>query len=154
MGKSYRERVADDSDPLRGLLEAARSWRVPPTVFIQQRTVNTAEWTEDDTLLALALEDYEAGLCPGGRHQLSETTKDEHADAYRPGERVRCHYCVAAAKLQEVQSKDEDSVGLLVPIVLDAEVVKRNLLPVPAMPTPEELQQRQAADDERRRQAS
>ena len=134
MGKSYRERVADDSDPLRGLLEAARSWRVPPTVFIQQRTVNTAEWTEDDTLLALALEDYEAGLCPGGRHQLSETSKDEHADAYRPGKQVVCHYCVASSMLSEVLAKDENSAGKLIPLVLDADVVARNLLPVPPLP--------------------
>jgi hypothetical protein len=107
---------------------------VPPTVFIGERTVNTAEWTFQDTRLALALEDYEAGLCPGGDHVLAETSKDEHADAYRPGPRVRCHKCKARALLDEVLGKEEDAAGVLAPIVLDLDVVELNKKPVPPLP--------------------
>lgn len=136
MGKTYAERVADSSDPLRPLLEAARKWRVPPTVFIRKRTVNSGEWTDEDTLLALALEDYEAGLCPGGPHVLAETSKPEHADAYRPDteKQVQCHHCKASALLQDVMSKEEDTAGVMVPLMLDPDVVALNLLPVPPLP--------------------
>jgi hypothetical protein len=133
---SYEERVADDRDPLRGLLEAARRWRVPPTVFIRKRTVNSAEWTDDDTMLALALENYESGLCPGGPHVLAETSKPEHADAYRPdtAKRLRCHHCKASALLAEVTANEEDTAGVMVPLMLDPDVVALNLLPVPPLP--------------------
>jgi hypothetical protein len=116
------------------MLQAARRWQIPPTVFLQVRTVNSRDWTEADTVYAMALEDYEAGLCPGGNHPLAETTLPEHADAYRPGERIRCHYCKAQALVEEVAGKDEDGAGVLIPIVLDPEVVARNRLPVPPLP--------------------
>ena len=137
----YARRVADPDDPLRTLLEAARRWGVPPTVFLRKRTVNSREWTDEDTVLALALEDHEAGYCPGGRHVLAETSKPEHADAYRPAgedDQIRCHYCKAQAALSDVMAKKEDTAGLFIPLVLDADVVERNLLPVP--PLPPELQ--------------
>jgi hypothetical protein len=128
------KRVADPDDPLRSLLQAARRWQIPPTVFLWVRTVNSREWTDQDTVYAMALEDYEAGLCPGCNHPLDETTKPEHADAYRPGERMRCHYCKAQALIAEVAEKDEDSAGVLVPVVLDPDVVAQNLKPVPPLP--------------------
>lgn len=103
-------------------------------MFLRRRTINSGEWTYEDTALAMALEEYEAGLCPGGNHPLAETTLPEHADAYRPGERVRCHYCTANALLAEVLAKDEKSAGVLVPIVLDPDVVALNRLPVPPLP--------------------
>jgi hypothetical protein len=104
-------------------------------VFLGERTVDTAGWTERDSVYAMALEDYEAGLCPGGNHPLAETTRPEHADAYRPGERIRCHYCKAQALVAEVAEKNrEDVAGVLTPIVLDPEVVALNLRPVPPLP--------------------
>ena len=140
---SYAERIADNNDPLRVLLQVARKWGVPPSVFIRQRTVNSTEWTDEDTRLALALDDYEAGLCPGGNHVLAETSRPEHADAYRPAhpphEWTRCHYCTASAALSEVIAKQTRPEGLSVPLVLDPEIVARNRLPVP--PLPPELRQ-------------
>ncbi len=130
----YAERIIDPDDPLRFLLQAARRWQVPPTVFLRKRTVHSGEWTDEDTSLAMLLEDYEAGLCPGGPHPLAETTKPEHADAYRPGEPVRCHYCRAQALVAEVAEKDESGAGLLIPLVLDPDVVALNLLPIPPLP--------------------
>jgi hypothetical protein len=131
----FAERVADPDDPLRTLLQAAKAWRVPPTVFLGERTVTTDQWTGRDTVYAMALEDYEAGLCPGGNHPLAETTLPEHADAYRPGERIRCHYCKAQALIAEVAEKNQENMaGVLIPIVLDADVVALNRLPVPPLP--------------------
>jgi hypothetical protein len=80
------ERLADPADPLRVLLQAARSWRVPPTVFLRQRTVNSTDWTDQDTSYALALEDYEAGLCPGCNHPLAETSQAGPRRRLPPGE--------------------------------------------------------------------
>ncbi len=131
---TYAERVADDTDPLRPLLRAAKAWQVPPTVFIRKRTVNTAEWTDDDTALAMVLEDYEAGLCPGGNHPLAETSAPEHADAYRPAPPIRCHYCTAQASMAEVAQKQERTAGLLFPLILDPDVVELNRQPVPPLP--------------------
>jgi hypothetical protein len=108
---------------------------VPPTVFLRKRIVNSTEWTDEDTSLAMALEDYEAGLCPGGPHPLAETTRPEHADAYRPGERILCHYCKAQALVAEVAEKQQESqAGVLTPLVLDADVVELNRRPVPPLP--------------------
>lgn len=107
---------------------------MPPTVFVRKRTVDSTGWTDEDTALAMALEDYEAGLCPGGNHPLAETTLPEHRDAYRPGERTRCHYCTARALLDEVLEKEDGAAGVLVPLVLDPEVVALNKLPAPPLP--------------------
>lgn len=131
---SLAERVGDDGDPLRSLLRAARTWRVPPTVFLLERTVETTQWRERDSVYAMALEDYEAGLCPGGNHPLAETTRPEHQDAYLPAERIRCHYCTAQAMVAEVMEKEDHPAGLMVPLVLDAEVVALNRQPVPPLP--------------------
>lgn len=133
------ERVADDEDPLRAHLRAAKAWRVPPSVFLRFRTVNTAEWTEQDTHLAMALEYYEA-QCDDRGHYLPETTKAEHEDAYRPDRQGQqtCHKCRAEDLLGEVLGKEAErgvrTAGLMVPIVLDPEVVARNRLPVPPLP--------------------
>jgi hypothetical protein len=147
--------LADDADSLRALLRAARQWRVAPTVFLGQRkTVTTYEydaagrivrattidWTQADTDLAWALDQYEAGLCPGGEHVLAETSKPEHQDAYRlNGPPIRCHYCTAKALAGEVAEKQENPAGLLFGFKLDADVVELNRQPVP--PLPPELQQ-------------
>lgn len=116
------------------MLEAARRWQVPPTVFLGQRTVRTAEWTFEDSQLAMALENFEASLCPGGDHVLAETSRPEHEDAYRPGEKTRCYYCKAMATVSAVMSKDEDSAGKMTSLVLDPDVVELNRQPVPPLP--------------------
>jgi hypothetical protein len=131
-GKTLAERLADDGDPLRSRLQAARTWHIPPTVILGERTVHTTEWTSRDVELLLALEDYEAGYCPGGPHPLAETALPEHDDAYRPGEPIICHYCRAQAAL--AAEKDEHSAGKLVPIVLNLDVVALNKLPKPPLP--------------------
>jgi hypothetical protein len=151
MAEDYSARLADDADPLRALLRAARQWRVAPTVFLGQRkTVTTYEydqagrivratttdWTQADTDLVWALDQYEAGLCPGGDHHLDVTSKPEHEDAYRLHERFRCHYCKARAVAAEAE---EDQAGLVTTFRLDPEVVAKNREPVP--PLPVELQQ-------------
>jgi hypothetical protein len=128
------ERIADNGDPLRFLLRAARSWRVPPTVFLGERTVDASGWTRVDTSYALALEDYEAGLCPGGNHPLAETSKPEHEDAYRPDPPIRCHYCVAQAVTAKAQEGKEDTAGQYFSFHLDPEVVELNRQPVPPLP--------------------
>lgn len=126
------ERVAQNANGLRSDLEAAREWGVHPTVFLRERTIE-GPWTDRDTLYARLLKHYESGMCPGGSHVLAETSRPEHADAYRPGERIQCHYCKAVALQAEVDAKKEEA-GWLVPFVLDADVVARNLLPVPPLP--------------------
>lgn len=130
----YAARLADDTDPLRRLLRAARSWRVAPTVFLGRIRPGT-DWLPEDTELALALEEYEAGLCPGCQQPLEETSKPEHSDAYRPEEPIRCHYCTAQALVSEMAEKQhERTAGLLFPLTLNPDVVELNLLPVPPLP--------------------
>jgi hypothetical protein len=133
----YAERVADDKDPLRAQLQAARTMRIPPTIFLRKRTNESPWWTDEDTSLIMALESYE-DRCDGRGHYLPETTKPEHADAYRPGAPFTCHKCRAEDLLAEVADKDaekgRDTAGVLVPIVLDPDVVKLNLKPVPPLP--------------------
>jgi hypothetical protein len=131
---SLAERIADNGDPLRFLLRAARSWRVPPTVFLGERTVDASGWTRVDTTYALALEDYEAGLCPGGDHVLAETSKPEHEDAWRPNPPTRCHYCTARAVVAKADKAQENTAGLYYSFGLNQEVVELNLQPVPPLP--------------------
>ena len=114
------------------LLRAARAWRVAPTVFLGHRTVATAEWTPADTELALELEDYEAGLCPGCNQPLAETTQPDRVDAYRPDLPIRCHYCTAQAVVSSVDHARPE--GLLFPLILDADLVELNRQPVPPLP--------------------
>lgn len=134
---SYAERVADPDDSLRHRLQAARSVRIPPTIFMRRRTVETPWWTDEDTSLTMALANYEA-QCDDRGHYLPETTKPEHADAYRPGEPIHCHKCRAESLFAEVTEKaaerGENSAGVMVPLVLDPDVVALNKLPVPPLP--------------------
>jgi hypothetical protein len=98
--------------------------------------VRAVDWTAEDAELALALEDYEAGLCPGCQQPLDETSKPEHKDAYRPAPPIRCHYCTAQALISETAEKQHERfAGLLFPIVLDADVVELNRQPVPPPPS-------------------
>lgn len=120
---------------------------IPPTIYLRDRKVESPWWTDRDTQMMRALAYYEAGLCPGGNHVLAETSRPEHEDAYRPGEKIRCFYCKALAAVSEVQAKDEDSAGVLTVLELDPALVNLNLQPAPPPPTAEQLQERQAAED-------
>src|SRR5690349_8985560 len=129
------ERVSENGS-LRFRLRAARKWHVPPTVVLEERTVNTTEWTPRDVQYLLALEVYEESLCPGGDHVLAETSQAKYQDAFLPDREneVRCHKCKGQHLLQDVLAKEDDAAGLFVPLRLDLDVVERNQQPVPPLP--------------------
>lgn len=133
-------------DPtLRAVVKAARAWGVSPSRFLGSRP-ETPEWTDQDRELALALDEYEAGLCPGCQQPLDETSDPEHSDAYRPQEPIRCHYCKMQALVSETASKQhENTAGLYFPLRLDPDVVELNRQPVP--PLPPELQGQSDGDE-------
>jgi len=126
----------------------AKQWRIPPTVLLGRKVVTTYchdaasrqvraetdEWTRQDVDMMFALDAWEAGLCPGGNHQLAETSKPEHQDAYRPTQPIRCHYCTAQAVHGEVVAKQENTAGLLFGYELNRDVVELNRQPVPPLP--------------------
>lgn len=56
------------------------------------------EWDHESRAHALALTDYEAGLCPGGNHLLSETTDPLMEGRYVPDGAIECWYCIAVAQ--------------------------------------------------------
>lgn len=130
----------DPANPAhRAVIQAARSWGVPPSVFMGEGsgTVTTYEydvsgrlvravsapptWSADDQDAALDLLAYEANLCPGCRHPLDETTRPEHEYAYRAEEAIRCHRCTASQRAGEHYGANEYSSALFIPIVLRAE---------------------------------
>lgn len=90
----------------------ARSYGVPLSVF--------RSWFPDDQAAALALDDWEADLCPGCRQPLAETTKPENEDAYRAGDAIRCHHCTASAQASERYADTAQASALLIPVVLRA----------------------------------
>jgi predicted RNA-binding Zn-ribbon protein involved in translation (DUF1610 family) len=110
--EDYAARLKDPQDPLLRILRAAKSWGgQPPTRFLlvppppkvttyqhdsAGRVVRaeTVEWTSRDVELALALEEYEAALCPGCGGDLDETIKRENEFRYT-AESDLCHRCVA-----------------------------------------------------------
>lgn len=81
-------------------------------------TTVEAEWDADGRGLALALTEYEAGLCPGCRHPLTETTAAANEERYVAELPVRCHRCTATDQVS-ARYQDSPSPGaLLVPIRL------------------------------------
>lgn len=100
------ERVADPKDPLRIDLRTAREWRIPPTVFLGDRTVGPP-WTDQDTAYARALAVYEASLCPGCAHDLDETTDPRNQDRYTWGKPTRCFRCQARGYAHSSIDSDE-----------------------------------------------
>lgn len=99
-----------DDPQLRALVELARSWGVPPSVFAGRPLVTrflyedetgrltSSEqelWTDDDRKLADELAEYEAGLCSGCRQPLEQTTDPGNEDAYWWSSAIRCHRCTA-----------------------------------------------------------
>ena len=141
-----------DDPTLRAVVKAARAWGVSPSRFMGARrivtyeydspsgrllaAVETPEWTEEDRELAFALEEHEAGLCPGGDHVLAETSKPEYQDAFLPDKdsEVRCHECTGQALVAEILDKRERSAGLMMRLKVDPDVVERNKQPVPPLP--------------------
>lgn len=74
------------------------------------------EWDEDSRGLALALCEYEAGLCPGCRNPLAETTDPRHEDRYFTAEAVRCHRCTATDQASRRYEGSPSPAALLVPV--------------------------------------
>lgn len=69
-------------------------------------TTGEPEWTEDDQVHALALTAYEAGLCPGCKRSLAQTTDPLMEGRYAYDGFVECFYCLALAKGADSVSKD------------------------------------------------
>jgi hypothetical protein len=131
----YAARLADPTDPLLPVLRAARAWGRPFSVFVGGPVVTTyahdaggrlvrsetVEWTADDTQMAVALETYEASLCPGCGESAAETTDIRH-DANYDGEdaapyeelsRVICHRCLArSTAAQAHEGSDYEGAAL------------------------------------------
>lgn len=81
-------------------------------------TTVEAEWDEQSRGYALALGDYEAGLCPGCRHPLAETTDARHEDRYIPGVAIRCHMCTARGQASQRYAESPTAGALLIPVEL------------------------------------
>lgn len=126
------DRVRDDP-ALRAALETARAWGVSPRRFFGEdpavrleplgpgwRVVADPEWNDEDRALALALTGYEAGLCPGCRHPLEETTDPDNEFRYKAQTPVRCHRCTASSVASEAiqNSNYYHPDALLLPIEL------------------------------------
>lgn len=109
LSEDYAAQIADDKDPLRQILRAARAWGVSPSVFMGAPVVTTyqhdaanrmvraetQQWTAADMEMAAALQAYEAQDCPGCGGQLSETTAAENETRYRTKVSALCHRCVS-----------------------------------------------------------
>ena len=103
----YLERVA--SDPaMRRALQAARSWGVRPSEFMGDPVVTVnhldpggrvvrserAGWSREDLEWALALDAYEARLCPRG-HDTTVSMEKAHTWDWRAPAIGACHACHA-----------------------------------------------------------
>lgn len=121
----------------RAILETARAWGVSPSQFMgeRRRTVTTydldpagrtvrsvseedPEWTEDDIRGALALRNYETGLCPGCRQPLDETANPANEFAYEALPPIRCHRCTKRENASEGYRDSPNSSALFIPIEL------------------------------------
>jgi hypothetical protein len=124
----------DVDDPRhRAVLQAARSWGVSPSMFLGEprslRTINTdgttttttvaPEWTEADRDAAMALVEWEAGLCPSCAHPLAETAAAENEYAYEAaGPPIRCHRCTAADVAMKPHEDKPATHALFIPMRL------------------------------------
>lgn len=76
------------------------------------------EWDEESRGMALALAEYEAGLCPSCRHPLAETTDIRHEDRYVAEPAVRCHRCTATEQASKTYEGSPSPGALLIPVAL------------------------------------
>ena len=69
-------------------LRSAQKWGVPPLTMFWRAG---AEWSDEDRLLAMALDLHERDLCPGGcGHYLDQTSEE---DGYHVAHSLVCDAC-------------------------------------------------------------
>lgn len=127
-----------EHDPVtRAEIMAARAWGVSWSRFSGQEpisvttyhyddaghligaaTVREPEWTDQDREAAIALQEYEAGLCPGCQEPMSETTDPANEGRYRTDLPIRCHRCTMAEIARDVHQDKPQASALFVPIRL------------------------------------
>lgn len=125
--------LLDPKDPQhRVVLEAARSWGVPPSQFIGYgstttehhyngagqlvRSVTSSPWTQDDRDNVFALLNYEADCCPSCRQPLAETTDPDNEGRFVPLLPIRCHRCTAVDMAQDAAQSHNSPGALLIPV--------------------------------------
>jgi DNA-binding transcriptional LysR family regulator len=74
------------------------------------------EWDDQSRGFALALDEYEAGLCPSCKHPLEETSAAHHEDRYTAEPAVRCHRCTASEQAAKSYQDSPTPGALLVPV--------------------------------------
>lgn len=75
-----------------------------------------AEWDDDSRGLALALAEYEAGLCPSCFQPLAETTDPAHEGRYHTGPAIRCHRCTATEQASHIYAESPAPGALMIPV--------------------------------------
>jgi hypothetical protein len=122
---------------LRTVLETARAWGVSPSRFsgaeqsirlvygqnqfnesVVVAQVIEPEWTAEDRELAIELTAYEASLCPGCHHPMTETTDPANEHQYVAQLPVRCHRCTVSSKAMEKYEESDVPGALYMPVVL------------------------------------
>lgn len=81
-------------------------------------TTGEPEWDDDARGMALALAEYEAGLCPRCNHPLAETTDAAHEDRYVAADPIRCHRCTATEQASRRYAESPTPGALLLPVEL------------------------------------
>lgn len=75
-----------------------------------------AEWDAQSRGFALALAEYEAGLCPSCEYPLAETSDPHHEDAFVAEPAIRCHRCTASDRAAKAYETSPSPGALLVPV--------------------------------------
>jgi hypothetical protein len=105
----------------RATLSAARSWGVSPSVFMGRElpAAGAPTWLQSDREAAVALLQYEAGLCPGCRYPLAETSAPENEFRFKPELPIRCFRCTAADAAMKPYESGPAPSALFIPIRLE-----------------------------------
>jgi hypothetical protein len=113
----------DVTDPYdRAIVEAARAWAVPPSIFLGRVHLDgVPDWLEDDQRAALDLLAYEAQLCPGCKQPMAETTDPANEFRYVAEPPIRCHRCTTTSVASDAMQSNPHPSALFVPIRLKAE---------------------------------
>lgn len=87
-------------------LRSAQKWGVPPLTMFWRAG---QEWSDEDRLLAVALDLHEGDLCPGGcGHYLDQTSEE---DGWHEAHTVTCDACAARDRhRQESESQPGEMV--------------------------------------------